>query len=140
MPELPDITVYLDALRARIQDRVCERLRLFSAFVLRSVDPPVAEAEGRRVVELQRLGKRIVLALEDDLFLVLHLMVAGRLHWRKPGATTRISRDGDFTCSASSHARALSCAWLSPPSIWLSLQRAAEAHSAILRASASWMA
>ena len=86
MAELPDITLYLDALRNRISGKSLERLRLFSPFVLRSVIPPAAEAEGRRVVQLQRMGKRIVIGLEDELFLVLHLMVAGRLRWKKPGA------------------------------------------------------
>lgn len=86
MPELPDITLYLDALRSRLTGKPLTALRLFSPFVLRSVDPPPTQAEGRRVVALHRLGKRIVIGLEDDLFLVLHLMVAGRLRWRKTGA------------------------------------------------------
>ena len=86
MPELPDITLYLDALQELIPGKPLQKLRLFSPFVLRSVEPPATETEGRRVVGLQRVGKRIVIGLEDDLFLVLHLMVAGRLRWRKPGA------------------------------------------------------
>jgi len=86
MPELPDVVVYLEALRARIAGRVLEGVRLGSPFVLRSVDPPLAACAGRRVVGLRRLGKRIVFALDDGLFLVIHLMVAGRLRWKKAGA------------------------------------------------------
>ena len=81
MPELPDITVYLEALGSRVRGRVLERVQVTSPFVLRSVDPPLAACHGRRVVELRRLGKRIVLGLEDRLFLVIHLMIAGRLQW-----------------------------------------------------------
>ena len=86
MPELPDITVYLESLAPRVLNRTIEKLRIKSPFLVRSVDPPIREAEGRRVEALRRAGKRIVLGLDGDLFLVLHLMVAGRLHWRKPGA------------------------------------------------------
>jgi formamidopyrimidine-DNA glycosylase len=86
MPELPDIEVYLDALRPRVVGQPLQRVRLVSPFLLRSVDPPVADAEGRTVVGVRRLGKRIVLALHSDLFLVLHLMIAGRLHWKPAGA------------------------------------------------------
>jgi formamidopyrimidine-DNA glycosylase len=86
MPELPDIVVYLDCLRPRIGGQVLERVRLANPFLLRSVEPPLADAAGRRVTGLRRLGKRIVLALEPDLFLVLHLMIAGRLHWKPHGA------------------------------------------------------
>ena len=86
MPELPDIVVYLERLRPRVEGQVLERVRLVSPFLLRSVEPPLAAAEGRQVVGLRRLGKRIVLALDRDLFLVLHLMIAGRLHWRPPQA------------------------------------------------------
>ena len=85
MPELPDVVVYLEALESRIAGARFERARLATPFLLRSVDPPLAEASGRRVTALRRLGKRIVIGLEGDLFLVLHLMIAGRLHWRKPG-------------------------------------------------------
>jgi len=81
MPELPDITVYIEALRPRIAGVRLERIRLASPFLLRSVDPPIAAANGHRVTGLGRLGKRIVIGLEDDLHLVLHLMIAGRLHW-----------------------------------------------------------
>ncbi|MHC4993268.1 MAG: DNA-formamidopyrimidine glycosylase family protein, partial [Planctomycetota bacterium] len=86
MPELPDIVVYLDALGPRILDRRLERVRLGSPFLLRSVAPPITDAEGLTVVELRRLGKRIVIGLEGGLFLVLHLMIAGRLRWRPAGA------------------------------------------------------
>src|SRR6266850_1550957 len=85
MPELPDVVVYIEALEARLAGARFERARLANPFLLRSVDPPLAAASGRRVTALRRLGKRIVIGLEGDLFLVLHLMIAGRLHWRKPG-------------------------------------------------------
>jgi formamidopyrimidine-DNA glycosylase len=86
MPELPDIELYLGCLRPRVLGRPLERVRLASPFLLRSVEPPLAAAEGHTVTGLRRLGKRIVVALEPDLFLVLHLMIAGRLHWKPPGA------------------------------------------------------
>jgi formamidopyrimidine-DNA glycosylase len=88
VPELPDITVYVEALRARIVGARLEAIEIRGISLLRSVDPPLREAEGKRVVGLRRLGKRIVIALEEDLFLVLHLMIAGRLHWKEPGART----------------------------------------------------
>jgi len=81
LPELPDLTVYLEALDARIRGRRLLRVRIANPFVLRSALPPIATAEGRRVEGLRRLGKRIVLALAGDLYLILHLMVAGRLRW-----------------------------------------------------------
>ncbi len=87
MPELPDITVYVEALASRIVGQPLEAVRLRSPFLLRSVDPPLAVAHGRKVRAVRRLGKRIVFALEDDLFFVLHLMIAGRLHWKPRGAT-----------------------------------------------------
>ncbi|HVG80371.1 MAG TPA: DNA-formamidopyrimidine glycosylase family protein [Patescibacteria group bacterium] len=86
MPELPDVTVYLEALERRILGARLEHVRLLTPFVLRSVDPPLSAAAGKAVVGFRRLGKRIVIALEDDLFLVIHLMIAGRLHWRPAGA------------------------------------------------------
>ncbi len=86
MPELPDILAYLTALAPRVEGRRLLKIRLGSPFLLRSIAPPISEAEGRRVTGLRRMGKRIVFELEGELFLVLHLMVAGRLHWRKPGA------------------------------------------------------
>jgi formamidopyrimidine-DNA glycosylase len=86
MPELPDIVVYLECLERRIKGRRLERIQLASPFLLRSVDPPLDSVLGRTVVGLRRLGKRIVIALEEDFFLVLHLMIAGRLHWKPAGA------------------------------------------------------
>jgi formamidopyrimidine-DNA glycosylase len=86
VPELPDILGYLTALEPRVVGRRLESVRLSSPFLLRSVAPPLSEAEGREVVALRRIGKRIAFSLEGGLFLVLHLMVAGRLHWRKRGA------------------------------------------------------
>jgi formamidopyrimidine-DNA glycosylase len=82
MPELPDVTLYIEALEKRILDRPLERVRLASPFLLRTVDPPLGAAHGKRVRRLRRLGKRIAVGLEDDLWLVLHLMINGRLHWR----------------------------------------------------------
>lgn len=86
MPELPDIAAYLAALERRILGQRLEHIRIASAFLLRTVQPPLSSAEGRTVRELRRIGKRIVIGLEGDLWLVLHLMIAGRLHWRSPGA------------------------------------------------------
>ena len=86
MPELPDITAYISALEPRIVAQPIQHIRLASPFLLRTVQPPLQEAEGRRVRQLRRIGKRIALGLEGDLWLVLHLMIAGRLHWRPPGA------------------------------------------------------
>jgi formamidopyrimidine-DNA glycosylase len=86
MPELPDIAAYISALEARVLGQPIERVRLASAFLLRTVQPPVANVEGRTVRELRRIGKRIAIGLEGDLWLVLHLMIAGRLHWRPPAA------------------------------------------------------
>ncbi|HVT57763.1 MAG TPA: DNA-formamidopyrimidine glycosylase family protein [Thermoanaerobaculia bacterium] len=86
MPELPDITLYIERLEPLVKGQVLERVRLGSPFVLRSVEPPLGTVEGREVQGLRRLGKRIVWALADELFLVFHLMVAGRFHWRRRGA------------------------------------------------------
>jgi len=86
MPELPDITVYLECLAPRVLGRRLEHVRVANPFVLRTVEPALERAEGRTVTALRRVGKRIVLGLEDDLFLVIHLMIAGRLRWRAPGA------------------------------------------------------
>jgi len=85
VPELPDIVVYIEALEKRILGQPIEQVRLASPFLLRSVDPPLGRAEGKRVHELRRVGKRIAIGLDDDLWLVLHLMIAGRLHWRERG-------------------------------------------------------
>ncbi len=86
MPELPDISAYIEALRPRVMGHVLERVRINSPFLLRSLEPPAASAEGRTVTGLRRIGKRIAIGVEGDLWLVLHLMIAGRLHWRPPYA------------------------------------------------------
>src|SRR5258705_921919 len=85
MPELPDITIYLEALASRVVGQPLERVRIPKPFLLRSVDPPISAATGKRVTGVRRMGKRIVLELEDDLFLVIHLMIAGRLRWVPAG-------------------------------------------------------
>jgi len=85
MPELPDIELYRHALRSNVVDRVLERVRLASPFVLRSVEPSIDAVQGKRVLDVRRLGKRLVFVLEEDLYLVLHLMIAGRLRWKTPG-------------------------------------------------------
>ena len=86
MPELPDIAAYITALQPRIVGEAIEKIRLASPFLLRTAQPPLSAVEGRRVRELRRIGKRIAIGVEGDLWLVLHLMIAGRLHWRPPGA------------------------------------------------------
>ncbi|MDH3661123.1 MAG: formamidopyrimidine-DNA glycosylase [Alphaproteobacteria bacterium] len=86
MPELPDITVYVEALERRLKGQVIEEVRLASPFLLRTVEPSLDEAIGKKVVDIRRLGKRVVLGLDDDLWLVFHLMIAGRFHWKKRGA------------------------------------------------------
>ena len=86
MPELPDVTVYLEALAARVRGARLDRIRLANPFVLRSVDPGPAEMAGRAVTGFRRLGKRIVIALDGERFVVIHLMIAGRLHWKEAGA------------------------------------------------------
>jgi formamidopyrimidine-DNA glycosylase len=82
MPELPDITAYISALEARVLAQPIEKIRLTSPFLLRTAKPPISDVEGRTVRELRRIGKRIAIGVDDDLWLVLHLMIAGRLHWR----------------------------------------------------------
>jgi len=86
MPELPDVVVYVESLEARIAGQRLEQVRLLNPFLLRTATPPLAAVDGKRVTGVQRLGKRIVIALETDLFLVLHLMIAGRLRWLELGA------------------------------------------------------
>ena len=86
MPELPDITVYIEALEKRILGRVLQGTRIVSPFLLRTANPPLSSASGKKILRLRRIGKRIGIGLEDDLWLVLHLMIAGRLHWRPPRA------------------------------------------------------
>src|SRR6266852_2072111 len=90
MPELPDITVYIEALEKRILGQTLEGVRVVSAFLLRTAAPPLSSASSKKVLHLRRIGKRICIGLEDDLWLVLHLMIAGRLHWRPPGV--KVSR------------------------------------------------
>jgi formamidopyrimidine-DNA glycosylase len=82
MPELPDIVVYMEALETRILGQTIERVRLGNPFLIRTADPPLTDVHGKTVTGLRRVGKRIAIGLEDDLWLVLHLMIAGRLHWR----------------------------------------------------------
>ena len=85
MPELPDVTVYVECLERRLAGERLEKVRMASPFLLRSVEPPLSDAEGREVRGARRVGKRVVLELEGELFLVVHLMIAGRLRWREPG-------------------------------------------------------
>ncbi|MBP2646943.1 MAG: DNA-formamidopyrimidine glycosylase [Gemmatimonadetes bacterium] len=89
MPELPDVVVYIERLTPLVLGQPLVQVHLGSPFVLRTVDPPVSEVDGRTVTGIRRLGKRIVLALEGELFVVIHLMIAGRLRWRAPGKTLR---------------------------------------------------
>jgi formamidopyrimidine-DNA glycosylase len=90
VPELPDIVVYIEALEKRIAGQTLQTVRLASPFLLRSVNPPLADLQGKRVRELRRVGKRIAIGFDAELWLVLHLMIAGRLHWRAPGV--KVSR------------------------------------------------
>src|SRR5216684_2212188 len=87
MPELPDIVVYIEALEKRILGHRLQRIQIASPFLVRTAAPPTSDSEGKQVVELRRLGKRICIGLEGELWLVLHLMIAGRLHWK--GEVTR---------------------------------------------------
>ena len=87
MPELPDVLVYIEALKSRIVGETLERARLLSPFVLRSVSPPFSAIEGKRVHELRRLGKQIVFGFDDELFMIIHLMIAGRFQWKERGKT-----------------------------------------------------
>ena len=86
MPELPDITIYLEALQPRIVRQPLQRIRVNSPFLLRTFEPPLESVAGKAVRELRRLGKRIAIGLDDELWIILHLMIAGRLHWKPPGA------------------------------------------------------
>jgi formamidopyrimidine-DNA glycosylase len=86
MPEFPDVTVYIEALSERVLNRPIQNIRLGSPFILRSFDPPIKDAEGKKILGLRRFGKRIVFELEDDLFFIVHLMIAGRFHWKPKGA------------------------------------------------------
>ena len=87
MPELPDVAAYIVALEPRVVGETLEQVRVANPFLLRTIEPPLASAEGRKVRELRRIGKRIAIGVEGDVWLVLHLMIAGRLHWRPPEAT-----------------------------------------------------
>jgi formamidopyrimidine-DNA glycosylase len=86
MPELPDVLLYIDSLQPRVLNQTLERVRLSSPFVVRSVDPPISTINGRKVLRLRRLGKQIVFEFDDELFLVIHLMIAGRFQWKERGA------------------------------------------------------
>ena len=102
-PELPDVTIYLDALRPRVEGQLLQRVRIAGPALLRTWDPPIFAVDGKRVVGLERLGKRIVLRLQDDLFLILHLMIAGRLRWQPheakiPGRVGLAAFDFDSGC------------------------------------------
>jgi formamidopyrimidine-DNA glycosylase len=92
MPELPDITIYIESLESRIVGQPLERIRIASPFLLRSVDPPISEAESKKVLNLRRVGKQVVWELESELFLVFHLMIAGRFHWKKKGTVRSATR------------------------------------------------
>ena len=120
MPELPDVTVYIESLAPRIVGQRLERVRLASPFLLRTVEPPLTELFGRRVHALRRLGKRIVVEFDGDLFLVIHLMIAGRLRWRPSGtkvpgklglAAFDFSSGTLLLTEASSRASAPRCTW-----------------------------
>lgn len=86
MPELPDVTVYVECIAAKVTGRPIDRVRISNPFVVRSVDPPLYETEGKTVREVRRIGKRIAIGLDDELWIVIHLMIAGRFRWLKPGA------------------------------------------------------
>ena len=92
MPELPDVTLYIEALAARVLGHVLERMSLDSPFLLRTAEPPLSSVFGQRVTVLRRLGKRIAIGFENDHWLIQHLMIAGRLHWLTPG--TKRARAG----------------------------------------------
>src|SRR5713226_6250872 len=93
MPELPDITIYLEALQRRVVGHALSRVRVTSTFLLRTAVPPLTQIEGRRLTNLRLLGKRIVFGFENELWLVLHLMIAGRLHWREAGVQRTTETD-----------------------------------------------
>src|SRR5580704_19171613 len=96
MPELPDITVYLEALESRVLHRILQRVQIAGPSLLRTADPAPQVAEGHAAVELRRIGKRIAVGFDNDVWLVLHLMIAGRLHW----VTKRVKPDGRRTLAA----------------------------------------
>ena len=92
MPELPDIVVYIEALEQRIQSQTLQRINITAHFLLRTAVPSITSVEGKKVVQLRRLGKRICIGLEEDLWLGLHLMIAGRLHWHEGGTKASQSK------------------------------------------------
>jgi formamidopyrimidine-DNA glycosylase len=89
MPELPDIVIYIEALKKRILNQRLQRVRIAHPFLLRTAEPPLSSVENKKVFELRRIGKRIAIGCEDNLWLLIHLMIAGRLHWRSPGVALR---------------------------------------------------
>ena len=93
MPELPDIIIYIEALQKRLLNQSLQRVRIANPFLLRTTEPSLSSVQNKRVLELQRIGKRIAIGLEDELWLLIHLMIAGRLHWRSLGAGLRGKRD-----------------------------------------------
>ena len=100
MPELPDVSVYLERLTAKVVGHCLERVRIGHPFLLRSVTPPIAAVEGQRVVGVERLGKRVVLAFDGELFVVIHLMIAGRLRWLAPARRRRRMRSPSSSSTA----------------------------------------
>ena len=92
MPEYPDIVVYIEALEKRIHGRTLQRVYIASPFLLRTAAPPLSSVEGKKIIEVRRLGKRICIRLEDDLWLILHLMIAGRLHWKEGVSAATVKR------------------------------------------------
>jgi len=92
MPEYPDIVVYIEALEKRIHGRTLQRVYIASPFLLRTAEPPLSSVEGKKIIDVRRVGKRICIGLEDDLWLVLHLMIAGRLHWKDEVNATPVKR------------------------------------------------
>src|SRR6266542_2704951 len=103
MPELPDIVVYIEALEQRILDQTLERVQIASPFLLRTALPPINAVEGKRVVQLRRLGKRICFGFEEDLWLVMHLMIAGRLHWKESGTKSGAAGPASGRASPKGH-------------------------------------
>lgn len=101
MPELPDITIYIEALERRVLSQTLERIQIASPFLMRTAVPPISSVEGRKVIGLRRLGKRICIGLEGELWLVLHLMIAGRLHWRAQAEVSGISSSRRVSAKAS---------------------------------------
>ena len=108
MPELPDIVVYVESLESRVKGKILQHVRLLNPFILRTAMPPISAVEGKKVLELRRLGKRIVFELEGGLFLVVHLMIAGRLRWTDGQADQRFQGGLAWPCSNSKAAHCCS--------------------------------